>query len=148
MCSHSRRLTGERFARRRFFRIGTSARLESGKKSIDIDRFGQILHRAKLDRIDRRGNAGIAGQHDDAAIGIDRQQGLDQRQTRISRQVEIKHDAARWPVLRHGQGGLRIACALGIQAAPAQRTREYGVQGFVIVDDQYFFHRMLSGACF
>ena len=73
MCSHSSRLNGKRFVRRRQFEVGPVVAVERGEDRFDLDRLGEVLDGPELDRIDCGGDAGVAGEDDDAAVGPDRQ---------------------------------------------------------------------------
>ena len=63
----------ERLVGDRQIKIGPVIVLEGAQNGFDLDGFGEILNRPEFDRINRRSNAGVTGEDDDAAIWIDRQ---------------------------------------------------------------------------
>ena len=63
---------------------------ESGEQRFDIHRLGQVLHGAQLDRIDRRADAGIPGQHHDAGFGQAFAQPGQQAEAGCAGEVEVE----------------------------------------------------------
>lgn len=59
---------------------------------------------AELDRLDRGGDRGIAGEDDDARVLIERLELFHQLQARRSRHLEVDDRALRWIGTGRGQG--------------------------------------------
>ena len=134
MCSHSARASvGEGVGRR----LGRARRL-SGQRADDligVDRFAEIVVRAGAQRLDRRGDAAVAGEDDDARARREGVERPDQRQPRKPRHPQIDDRevglAAPWPPPRRRRdrrrsrrrSRARAARGPAVRGTPRRRRR-------------------------
>ena len=150
MCSHSRRLSGgaaktgaESFAR------GVAAAAHRLHDLIGVDRLGEIVPRAALDRLDRGRDRRVAGQEQDAQLRIELQQLRDQRKAVVLAELQIEHDVSGRCCARSRQRVGAIAGRSDIETARTERAREHAHEDFVVVDQEdalcnfALTHRML-----
>ena len=65
--------------------------IEGRDDFVGVGRLGQVLCRTQFDRLDRGGDAGIAGQHHDARVWVEVVQHLDQSQSGRPAHFKIDH---------------------------------------------------------
>jgi hypothetical protein len=110
---------------------------EGPQQVYDVDRLGQVLHGAQLDRIDRRGDAGVAGEDHDATGGIDfEQRGISVSPEAPSRFRSSTTQSGGLPRPCRARSGTLFAASDRIAAAlqgPHQRRAER----VVVLDDQH-----------
>ena len=79
--------------------------LDQGADNVrHVGGLGQILDGPPLHGADHGGNAGIAGEDEDAGLGRAGQQGLDEVEARLSGQIEIQDDVVGRLFLAANQG--------------------------------------------
>ena len=85
---------GHGFRTRRHFLVAGFS-LEGIDEVVGVRGFGQVVRGAELDRLDRRGNAAVAGQNHDASMRVETDQGRHKLETGPIGQPQVHHGVLR-----------------------------------------------------
>ena len=135
MYSHSTRPTGA-VSEARSTSASAVVRPNAAMISSAFDRLGEIVRRAHLDRLDRRRDARVPGQYDDADVGIEVLQLLHEREARRPRHAQVDHGESRSMLLRAPQSLRHVVGNRDREAAALHRSRQHPTERHVVVDDE------------
>ena len=115
---------------------------------IEIERLGQVLERARADRVNRGLTGAIRGHHDHVEVGIFAAQLLQRLQTIDAGHADIHDHEIRIALADHANGVLGIARDHAGVPFVAEKPLEGGGNRLVVVDDKNLGHGSLEGQTF
>src|SRR5574343_455022 len=111
--------------------------LEGGLDVVGVGRLGEVVARAELDGLDRGGDAGEAGQHDDGHGRVVTVQRLHAGQARAAvGELEVDHRVRGRVAGQQGLHALEVGGTVHLPAAALEGAAQRGGQRVVVLDDQ------------